>query len=152
MWWKRISRFSTLCHSVVQCGFYNRNFYFFAKISWKQLFHTENWFHGIIGKFMYAKNTVFGQNISSDQHFCKCFNFTKFLHSAKVPCMYSVWHLVRQFCVKFSDPLFSGCSEWIWPRQISNESLVYLVCCLRFSNFLVPYGLKQLKPSKTLTK
>ena len=36
---------------------------------------------------------------------------------------YSVWHLVSQICVKFSDSLFSGTNWWIWPNSISNESL-----------------------------
>ena len=48
--------------------------------------------------------------------------------------MYSVWHLVSQICVKFSDSRFSASSGSNWVRPISNESLGCLVCCLRFSN------------------
>ena len=58
-------------------------------------------------------------------------NFAK---KVMIACMYSVWHLVSQICVNFSDSLFSGSGKWIWTKPIPNERLECLVCCLRFSN------------------
>ena len=84
------------------------------------------WFHG---KFVKTSNST-----------CEI-DFTEKFESfnCKTCCdRYSVWHLVSQICVKFSDSLFSGTNWWIWPNSISNESLRCLVCCLRFSIFKVP--------------